>query len=277
MVFQQSRTACFRTAACRRQTVVLVGHGSAFANSGNALFRNVAHRLQRRHGLGETFCAFAHTPPSLGDVLARIGPAGATVVPVLGMVGHHARRIVADTEAAARSGCRVRLTPVLGTHRPFVAALAERVLDLMDATPLRCSEAGLLLIGHGSRSRGAPEAASLLGSLLCGAFAETATVCLSREPAVSAWPSLLRARDVVAIPMLFSDGRHMQMDVGAAIGLPRDRRLGRRCLSGPWIAAGRRIWCADILSDAAFLAASIAELLGEVVPAHRPSLVPGSG
>lgn len=245
------------------QHLVLVGHGSALAGHTAATLDPVLCELRDRQGFTSAVGAFVNTRPTLGQALMQLGPAGATVVPMLGEDGRYARSVAVEVDNAVRAGGDVRMTPVLGLHRPFITALAGRVLDMLDDASVSRAGAGLLVIGHGCKTEHRPGAASLLAAALHSAFDETATIAVSRAPTLADWTSLFRADEIVAVPMLFSHGRHRRVDVTHAIGASPDA-VGQAPVSGPFRSGDKRLWLVEPLADAAFLGRAIAALARDV-------------
>lgn len=242
-------TAAVAGAGNAPEALVLVAHGADGSSFRDAPAQRLAERLRARHGFAAIEAAFVHGTPGLADVLDRLEPAAAHVVPLFAGEGCHTRAAIPAAireSLSARAWRFLRQTPALGTHPAYIRALATRVRRLVAAAGIDPAGSALLAVGHGYRpSQGTGDAAARLVSALRPAFSVGFALYLEGDPPVLSWPALTGAGDIVVVPVFFNDGRHACLDLPRLFGLPElPPPRGDRIL-GPWPCTGRRLWYAS--------------------------------
>ncbi|OIR02045.1 hypothetical protein GALL_159030 [mine drainage metagenome] len=211
--------------------LLLVGHGAAAADGGEGL-RRLAAALRARRLFAEVEPCFCRQPPLASLDLVRSPTVH--VVPVFSGDGVFTRRIIPERlglcgPESRVAGRRVLLSPPVGAHPAIPALLARRARAFCRARGLPPEHTALLLAAHGSpRPDAPPGTAAGIAAVLArrSGFAEVAAGYLEQPPFLTAWPTLVAARDVLLLPLLLAEGRHAGRDLPAlAAAAPAGRRL----------------------------------------------------
>ncbi|OIR09926.1 hypothetical protein GALL_78470 [mine drainage metagenome] len=226
--------------------LLLVGHGSSKSPDGRTAACRLADALRRRRLFAEVEACFCRDTPRLSLDLVRSPTV--FVVPFFSGEGLFTRRLIpealglppcsAEGFQGTLNGRRIHYTPPVGAHPRLPDLLSGRALRLCRAQGLDPAATGLLLVAHGSSrpggAAGTPEriAAALRAG---GAFAEVTAAYIEQAPRVAAWPAQIAAADVIAAPLLISEGMHASRDLPPLFGLDRPE-------GGPASAHGRRVW-----------------------------------
>ncbi len=234
-------TTDFSTAA-----LLLVGHGSSKSPDGRTAALRVVESLRRQGLFAEVEACFCRDTPRLTLDLVRSPTV--FVVPFFSGEGLFTRRLIPEALGFAPcsdtgfqgtvNGRRIHYTPPVGAHPRLPELLAGRAQALCRAQGLDPAATGLLLIAHGSSrpggAAGTPEriAAALRGQ---NAFATISTAYIEQAPRVADWPSLIPTAEVIAAPLLISEGMHASRDLPPLFGLERPE-------GGPAPMHGRRVW-----------------------------------
>ncbi|MFF1542534.1 sirohydrochlorin chelatase [Streptomyces sp. NPDC058291] len=200
-----------RRRACR-PTLVVVAHGSRDPRALSTVRALLDDVRARRPGLPVRLGHIELNEPLLTDTLAGLDArdtAEAVLVPLLLARGHHVKRDIPETAAAAR--VRTRLAAPLGPHPLLADALLARLVEAgwrSDMTRAERAASAVVLAAAGSRDpdsavdtrRTARLLAARLGVPVVPAYASTATPTIAT--AVRALAA--RGRERVAVASCFT-------------------------------------------------------------------------
>jgi sirohydrochlorin cobaltochelatase len=225
----------------RDAALLLVGHGSSRQRASRAATTCVADDIRRRGLFAEVVECFWKEPPFLA--LDLVAAPRVYVVPNFAGEGLFTRHLI--PERLGLAGRRTRLpgreviyTEPVGCHPGVASLLRRRAEALCAAHAVDPAAVALLLIGHGSSRPGGstttPEAVAT-AIRAAGRFGEVAALFIEQAPRVAEWPRLVAAANIIAAPLLISEGMHVRGDLPPLFGLDRPEQ-------GPGRVAGRRTW-----------------------------------
>ncbi len=223
-----------------KAALLLVGHGSSLRPEGRAATVRLAEAIRRRGIFAEVQECFCKEPPypSLDLASARL----IYVVPNFAGVGNYTNRLIPQRlgltgRVTIRAGRRVVYCDPVGSHPGVATLLQRRAEELCRTAGASTTATALLVIGHGARSGDAGRTPEAVAAALraSGRFAEVATAFIEQEPRVAQWPRLVRATQVIAAPLLISEGMHANEDLPPLFGLSTP-------IGGPIALSGRTVW-----------------------------------
>lgn len=218
--------------------LLLVGHGSSRLDSARHATDRLAEALRDSGDFAEVAVCFLKQAPAPSLDLVRAQRV--VVIPNFAGEGGFTRTIIPDLLGLSGpisqiGGRTIHYTAPLGAHPGVPALLAERALDLCRRQNITPGQASLLLIGHGSSRPGASATTETIAAAIAAQtpFGQVAAGFLEQSPFARDWPALTRHDDVIALPLLVSDGAHGTADVPALFAPPLP--LGKRAhlLDGP--------------------------------------------
>ena len=241
--------------------LLLVGHGTARVEAGDGAVRRVAHALRDKGLFASVQAAFWREEPKV--TAALFGPGLNYVVPLFAGHGKHTDTLIPEAlglsgPVTRRGGRTVVYCPPVGTH-PRIPALIEHHASIVcEENGVAPAKAALLLIAHGSqssegRSSATPEA---VGGTIRDRdiFAQVAVSYLEQTPYVRDWATAIEACDVIAMPLLLSDGMHVNDDLPPLFGLNGPA-------GGPAMVGKHRVWLTGGIADDAVLEAMTLDLI----------------
>lgn len=250
--------------------LLLVGHGSSRNDGGRRATLALAEAARRRAAFAEVAACFLAEPP--GPSLDLVRARRVVVVPHLAGRGYFTERLIPERLGLPRAdGREVMLAAPLGTHPAVPGLLASRALALCGQAGVDPAATALLVVAHGSsrpgRGSDTPEpVAAALRRL--ARFAEVRAAYLEQPPLVADWPALVAAPNVIALPLLISEGMHATEDLPPLFGL-------QAAQGGPVIHRGRRVWLTGGLGGDDELVDMILDLArAALLPAGRPGAIP---
>jgi sirohydrochlorin cobaltochelatase len=191
--------------------VLLVGHGSHLDPNSSAPVHAHAACLRCSGRYAQVHTGFWKEEPSLSRALDAFSCGDVTVVPLFISNGYFTQEVIpSEMGLSGRvshvGGRCVRYTPPIGDHPALAHVIVER------AREASCTgEEALAILGHGTRRNSQSEAnvyAQAERVRATGAFPEVATVFLDQDPHMTGVLDLVRARDVVVVPLFIADGWH---------------------------------------------------------------------
>lgn len=224
--------------------LLLVGHGSSRLATSRQATDRLAEALRRQALFGEVKACFWKEAPFLSPDLVEAETV--YVVPNFAGEGVFTRTLIPQRLGITGPFCRIGdrrfiYTRPIGCHPRLPSLLSHRARALCLAQRIHPRNAGLLIVGHGSRQPGnvsaTPEAvAETLRK--DGLFAEVATAYLEQSPSVADWPRLTGARYLLVAPWLVSEGMHASEDLPPHFGMTEP-------VGGPVEVRGRTVWLMD--------------------------------
>jgi sirohydrochlorin cobaltochelatase len=113
------------------------------------------------------------------------------------------------------------------------------------APDVECSQAALLVLGHGTpldtRSSEAVEA-QVANIRARGIFAEVHGAFMETPPKIEDWREITACRDVIAVPFFIADGLHSDEDIPELLGITGEGTAGERERKNPHLLDGRRLY-----------------------------------
>jgi len=224
--------------ALNQTALLLFGHGTS-DGSGSAIADALAAEI-RGHGVfGAVATSFALQAPSPAEALARLPQQRVVVVPLLATEGGVATMVLPRLLNAANDTARLTVLPPIGLDaevRGIAADIADRAIADAGLDP---AATAVLVVGHGSTRRNASERAT--GALVAALaaldrYGEVGAVYLEQPPLASDWRGVTQRRDVVAVPLFVSGGRHEETDLPALL------RSKGTLIDGTPMEDGRRLW-----------------------------------
>ncbi|MFG3661086.1 sirohydrochlorin chelatase [Streptomyces sp. NPDC047706] len=207
--------------------LVLVAHGSRDPRT-LATVHSLLDRIRElRPGLRLRLGHIELNEPLLPATLAALGDEEAILVPLLLSRGHHVKRDIPETAAAARA--RLRVAAPLGPHPLLVETLCTRLAEAGLRTPATGSarrSSAVILAAAGSRD---PDAAVDTG--------RTAGLLSARlgVPVLAAYASAASPTVSEAVRILRAEGRH---DIAVASYFTAPGRFATECAeAAPGIAS----------------------------------------
>jgi sirohydrochlorin ferrochelatase len=209
--------------------LVLVAHGSRDPRALSTVRALMDRVRERRPGLSVHLGHIELNEPLLPDTLAGLGHGDAVLVPLLLSPGHHVKRDIPETAAAAPA--RTRVAAPLGPHPLLAETLYDRLVEAgwpaqagTDDAVRRTS--AVVLAAAGSRD---PESAA--------GTRRTARLLAERlgVPVVPAYASAAHPTVPAALRALAARGRHR---VAVASCFTAPGRFATQCAdAAPWIAS----------------------------------------
>jgi sirohydrochlorin cobaltochelatase len=222
--------------------VLVAAHGSKNDPAGRAACLRLLEALRALGAFSQLRAAFWRERPSWSEALAPLTDPEVYVVPFFFAQGYFVREVL-PRELRPRPGQRVTLCEPLGISPQVTALLAERARAALPDP----GRGAVVLLGHGS-GRSATSTASVeehaRGLRALGEFGEVVAVYTDAEPQVGKTWSLVRAAEVVLVPVMASDGFHAGGTARADLGLGAEQGLG-----GPHAHEGRRVWLAQAVGE----------------------------
>ena len=221
--------------------LLLVGHGSSRVTTSRKVTARLAQAIRERALFAEVQECFWKEPPFLSIDLVQASTV--FVVPNFAGEGRFTGQLIPQKlgltgTCTERLGRRIIYTRPVGTHPAMATMLKDRAERLCVAQNIKPAATGLLVIGHGS-SR--PDGSNLTPERVAaairetGCFAEVTAAFLEQAPHVADWQRLVAAPNVVAAPLLISEGMHARDDLPACFGLAYPS-------GGPSLVGDRRVW-----------------------------------
>jgi sirohydrochlorin cobaltochelatase len=247
--------------SARPAALILVGHGSARHRDSARPILALAETLRAEGGFAEVATAFMKQEPALERALGSVHAETVVVVPVFAGKGYYTdilipRAMGLDGKLTRRGGRTIHMTAPVGTHPRIPALMAERALAVAARDGLDPASAGLLIIAHGSaRPGGSGETPRAIAAAIAerGLFAEVGLAFLEQEPRAHSWRHMVKAREIVVLPLLVAQGTHASQDIPPLFGL----RAGE---SGPVSVDGHRVRLATGLGAEPELVAIVREM-----------------
>lgn len=242
--------------------IILVGHGSARHPDSAAPIHGLAEALRARGPWREVAAVFMKQEPLLNRALERVTASEVVIVPVFAGKGYYTDHLIPQAmgltgPVTRRDGRVLRYTAPAGCHPRIPGLLACRADGVARAGGMAPKDTSLLLIAHGSgRQGGAGETPRAIADAIAAMnhFAEVSLAFLEQAPFATEWRSLVRGRDVVALPLLVAQGMHASQDIPPLFGLTSGE-------SGPVEIDGRRVRLATGLGAEPDLVGIVAEMV----------------
>lgn len=221
--------------------LLLVGHGSSRVTTGRVAACRLADALREMGLFAEVQACFWKEAPLLS--LDLVASPTVYVVPYFSGVGIFTRKLIPEKlgltgTTSHINGRTIRYSPPVGSHPEIPCLLCRRAHDLCARERLPAADTSLLLIAHGSAkpggSSGTPERIAQRLRLDAG-FGEVVTVYIEQAPNVADWSQLVSRPNVIAAPLLVSEGMHASEDLPPLFGLTSSE-------GGPTAIDGRRVW-----------------------------------
>jgi sirohydrochlorin cobaltochelatase len=248
----------------REASLLLLGHGSTLnADSSTPTYRH-AEEIRRRNIFGEVRVGFWKEEPNFRQALRQTRGAQVYVVPNFISSGYFTEQVIPRelglrgpvTQVGAQ---RVGYCAPVGLHPAMTDALlaaAREVVALSGATiadPART--ACLFICGHGTSlndnsTKIIHERAAEIRAR--GLFADCQGVLMEQAPFVKDWRTLTDCPDVIVVPFFISDGLHSYEDIPVLLGLTHN--VHEAAFANPHVEPGRRLWYANAIGTAPFLA-----------------------
>ena len=217
-------------------SLLLVGHGSSSYPAAADDLQRLAGQIRDRALFDRVDVAFWRQDPFISD--ACLQGARIFVLPYFAGVGKHTEQLIPEIlgltgTMTVRTGQQILYCPPIGCHPRLPDLILRRAL----ATTAAPRETALLLIAHGSSQGGASRTPEAIAECLRTkeVFAEIVTVYLEQSPFAAEWPSLVKARQIVAQPLLLAAGMHVSDDIPPLFGMTAQS-------SSPADCHGFRIW-----------------------------------
>ncbi|MBI3445156.1 MAG: hypothetical protein HY055_07310 [Magnetospirillum sp.] len=222
--------------------LILVGHGSGNYPDAAKPILDLAESIRERGVFTEVTAVFMKQDPPLASALSRVSASTVYVVPVFAGRGYYTgtlipREIGLTGQVTEWAGRRVIYTEPAGSHPRLPGVLACRAEGVARSCGWTPKDTSLLLVAHGSaRPGGAGETPRAIAAALSALdyFAEVELGFLEQEPFARDWPSMVRGRRVVALPLLVAQGMHAGQDVPPLFGLQQGE-------TGPVESHGRQV------------------------------------
>ncbi len=219
----------------KKQTLVLVGHGSHYNRQSSAPVFQHAARMRKRGLFDEVRVGFWKEEPSLARCLDGLSAGVATVVPLFMSSGYFTEQVVPremklSGSLTQRGALSIRYTGPIGAHAGIADLIRERAREAgADAST------AIAVLGHGTpRNPNSEKTIYEQAERVAKAreFAEVVTVFLDQEPGMGRIWELTRAYHVVVVPLFMSDGWHVDETIPDELGLSGQQALrGERVMS----------------------------------------------
>jgi sirohydrochlorin cobaltochelatase len=198
--------------------LLLVGHGSSRRTGAGDATRRLAESLCARHLFADVKACFWREEPTASlDLLAQ---RRIYVIPNFSGHGSHTDHLI--PALLGLSGPRTEIggrvvyygKPV-GSHPSVPALISRRAADWCARQGLAPAATTLLLVAHGSRNPMASHTPEAIAAAVRreSVFAEVLTAYLEQEPSVRRWPDLVATDRIIALPLLLSEGMHVNIDL----------------------------------------------------------------
>ncbi|MCA9829408.1 MAG: CbiX/SirB N-terminal domain-containing protein [Dehalococcoidia bacterium] len=227
--------------------LLLAGHGSHLNPDSSApIHAHVSHLRERLPADVEVRAAFWKEEPALSRALESFTSAvrDITAVPLFIAGGYFTGTVIPrELRLSGRvntvDGHRVLYTPPIGSHPLLARVLIERAME-SGAT----GHEALVILGHGTPR----DPRSVTNTLLqadavrnLGPFPEVATAFIDQDPNMRDIFSLVKAPDIIMVPLFIADGWHvgqtipgdMQIDGAATVRDGRSLRFARAAGTHP--------------------------------------------
>jgi sirohydrochlorin cobaltochelatase len=198
-------------------SLLLVAHGSSRYPQAAADLLRLAKRLDGFFARIDV--AFWRQPPEL--TREHLKGKSIFVLPYFAGAGKHTDELIPERlglsgSITRRDGAEIRYCQPIGAN----PRLPSLILNRARHGGLDLSASALLLIAHGSSHQHASRTPEAIAGRLRDyrAFAEVKTVYLEQEPYARDWRKLVKAKTVIAQPLLLAAGMHASEDLPALLG-----------------------------------------------------------
>jgi sirohydrochlorin cobaltochelatase len=222
-------------------TLLVVAHGSSTYPAAADDLRRIIAQIEERKIFSQILLAFWRQDPFLSpDHLlgSRI-----FVLPYLAGRGKHSDELIPSQleltgAVTVRGGQTILYCAPVGCHPDLPDLVRTRALAVCRSQAFDPADTALLLIAHGSKqgdgAKHTPEAVAQKINAL-GGLSETKVTYLEQAPFAADWQDQVRARHIIAQPLLLSAGMHASADLPPLFEM-------QHASDSPSQVAGRLVW-----------------------------------
>ncbi len=271
----------------REAALLLLGHGSTLNADSSAPTWQHVEELRRRGLFAEVQVGFWKEEANFRQALRQVRSTQVYVVPNFISSGYFTEQVIPrelglNGPVTSIGGKQVGYCAPVGLHPAMTDTLLRKAREAVDASGATIAEpartACLFICGHGTSLNDNStkiiheRAAEIRGR---GLFADCQGVLMEQKPFVKDWRTLTDCADVIVVPFFISDGLHSYEDIPVLLGLTHNIR--EATFANPHVEGARRLWYANAIGTAPFLADLIVAQVVDFERDHGRAMRPAGG